>query len=106
MKVRLELSRFSQKPPCISHVNEAVLMLISSNLHRQSSEFSIKTKSPQASLSFKGQTTMHTTLKRSIAPKIHTKMFITRRISTKIVLDLFHDKVICAFESSLLSCNL
>ena len=42
-------------------------MLISRNLHKKSSEVSIKTRSPPASLSFKGQATKHTTVKWSIA---------------------------------------
>ena len=41
----------------------AVLMLISRNLYKKSSEVSIKTKSTSASLSFKGQTTKHTVVK-------------------------------------------
>ena len=36
------------------------------NLHKKSSEVSIKTRSPPASLSFKGQATMHTTIEWSI----------------------------------------
>ena len=44
-------------------------MLISMNLHKKSSEVSIKTKSPPVSLSFKGQATKHTTVKWSIAHK-------------------------------------
>ena len=41
-------------------------MLISRNLHTISREVSIKTKSPPASFSFKGQATKHTTVKWSI----------------------------------------
>ena len=41
-------------------------MLISRNLHNKNSEVSIITRSPTASLSFKGQVTKHTTVKRSI----------------------------------------
>ena len=48
--------------PCFSHVNDAVLMLISMNLHMKSSKVSIKTRSTPASLSFKGQVTKHTTV--------------------------------------------
>ena len=51
---------------CFSHINDAVLMLISRNLHMKSCEVSIKTRSTPASLSFKGQATKHTTVKRSI----------------------------------------
>ena len=48
------------------YVNDAVLMLISSNLHNKRSEVSIITRLPPASLSFKGRVTRHTTVKRSI----------------------------------------
>ena len=41
-------------------------MLISRNLHNKSSEVSVITRSPPASLSFKGQVNKHTTVKRSI----------------------------------------
>ena len=50
----------------LSHVNDAVLMLVSRNLHMKSSEVSIKTRSTPASLSFKGQATKYTTVKWSI----------------------------------------
>ena len=50
----------------INYVNDAVLMLISMNLHMKSSEVSIKTRSTLASFSFKGQATKHTTVKWSI----------------------------------------
>ena len=59
MKVRLDVTLFP-------YVNDAVLMLISRNLHKKSSEVSIKTRSPPASFSFKGQATKHTTVKWSI----------------------------------------
>ena len=36
------------------YVNDAVLMLISRNLHKKSSEVSVKTRSSTTSLSFKG----------------------------------------------------
>ena len=42
-------------------------MLVSRNLHWKSSEVSIKTRSPLASLSFKCQATNHTIVKWSIA---------------------------------------
>ena len=48
------------------YVNDAVLMLICRNLHNKRSEVSIITRSPPASLSFKGQVARHTTVKRSI----------------------------------------
>ena len=50
-----------------SHVNDAVIMLISRNFHIKRSEVSIKTRSTPASLSLKGQATKHTTVKWSIA---------------------------------------
>ena len=51
---------------CIRDSNDAVLMLISGNLHTKRSEISIKTCSTPTSLSFKGQATKHTTVKWSI----------------------------------------
>ena len=45
-------------------------MLISRNLHKKSSEVSIKAKSTPESLSFKGQETKHTTVKWSIGKDI------------------------------------
>ena len=56
MKVRLEVTLFWKKPPCFSCVNDALLMLISSNLHKKSEDV-IKTRSTPASLFFKGQAT-------------------------------------------------
>ena len=41
-------------------------MQISTNLHKKSSEVSIKTRSPPASFSFKGQATKQATVKWSI----------------------------------------
>ena len=41
-------------------------MLISKNLHKKSSEVSIKTRSTPASVSFIGQVTKHTTVKWTI----------------------------------------
>ena len=54
------------KPFCFSYANDAALMLIRRNLHKKSSEVSIKTRSPPASLSFKGPATKHTSVKWSI----------------------------------------
>ena len=54
---------------CFSCVNNAVLMLISRNLHNKSREVSIKARSPPASLLFKGRATKHTTVKWSTANK-------------------------------------
>ena len=45
------------------HVNDAVPMLISRNLHKKNSEVSIKTRSTPASLSFKGKATTQTSVK-------------------------------------------
>ena len=61
------MTLFWQKPPCFSYANDAVLMLISRNLHNKSREVSIKTRSTPASLSFNGQATKHTTVKQAIA---------------------------------------
>ena len=64
MNLRLVLTLFRKKlPSCFSYVGDAVLMLISRNLHKKSSEVSIKTGSTSASLPFKGQATKHTTVK-------------------------------------------
>ena len=51
---------------CFSYVNDAVLMLMSRNLHKKSSEVSVKTRSPPATFSFKGQTNKHVTVKWTI----------------------------------------
>ena len=49
------------------YVNDAVYsILISGNLHNKRSKVSIITRPPPASLSFQGQVTSHTTVKRSI----------------------------------------
>ena len=53
MALRLELTSLLFKRP---YVNDVVLILTSRNLHKKSSEAFIK-----ASLSYKGQVTMHTT---------------------------------------------
>jgi len=58
MKVRPEVTPPRQKPPCFSHVNDAVLVLITRNLHMKSSKVAIKTRSTPASLTFKGQATI------------------------------------------------
>ena len=42
------------------YLDDDVLTLISRNLQKKSSEVSVKTRSPPASLSFKGQATKHT----------------------------------------------
>ena len=54
------------KPPCFSYVDDAVLMLISRNVHKKGSEVSIKTRSTPASYSYKGQAAKYTTVKWSI----------------------------------------
>ena len=46
--------------------DDAVLLLISRNLHKKSSEVSVKTRSTSASLSFSDQATKQTTVKWSI----------------------------------------
>ena len=47
----------------ISYVNDVVVMLISKNLGKKSSEVSMKTRSTPVSLSYTGQVTKHTTVK-------------------------------------------
>jgi len=54
-EVRLEVTLLWWKPPYFSYVNDAVLMLISSNSHKKSNEVFNKTGSPPGSFSFKGQ---------------------------------------------------
>ena len=49
-------------------------MLIRRNSNKKSSEVSIKTRSPPASLSFKGQATKHTTVKWSISSEKKSKL--------------------------------
>ena len=66
MKVRLVLTLLRYRLPSFVYVNEVVVMLISKNLHKKSSEVSIKTRSPPPSLSFIGQVTKHTTVKWTI----------------------------------------
>ena len=51
-------------------MNDVVVMLISKDLHKKSSEVSIKTRSTPASLSFIGQVTKHTTVKWTIAEDV------------------------------------
>ena len=59
---------------CFSYVNDVVLtLIISRNLHKKRREVSFKTKSPPASLSFKGKATMHTTVKWSIGNNRNNK---------------------------------
>ena len=67
MKVKLKLTFFWWKPPFFSYINDAVLMVIISNLHNKSSEVSIKTRSTPASLSLKRQATKRTSVKWSTA---------------------------------------
>ena len=55
-----------EKSPCLSHLDDVILMLISRNLPKKSSEVSINTRSPLASFSFKYQATKTTTVKWSI----------------------------------------
>ena len=69
MAPRLELSGVEWtltlllfKPSCFSYVNDVVLILTKRNLHKKSSEAFIKIRSTPASLSYKGQVTMHTTV--------------------------------------------
>ena len=52
--------------PLLFFDNDAILMLISSNLHKKSSEVSIKTRSPPTSFSFKDQAPVFQTLDSAI----------------------------------------
>ena len=61
MPRRLKLTSLLFKRPCFSCVNDVVLILTSKDLHKKSSEAFIKMRSTQASLSYKGQVTMHAT---------------------------------------------
>ena len=58
-----ELNLFRQKHPIFSYVNDAVLVPIIRNLHKECSKVSIKARSTPASLSFKDQATKHITVK-------------------------------------------
>ena len=53
----------------MSMMHDAVLMLISRNIPKKSSELSFKTRSISASLSFKGQTTNYTIANIQLSPK-------------------------------------
>ena len=72
--------------------NDVVVMLISKNLHKKSSEISIKTRSTPASLSFIGQVTKHTTVKWTIAifhlSQIRDKLFKRRIHKLKRVMKI------------------
>ena len=61
MAPRLKLTSLLFKRPCFSCVNDVVLILTSRDLHKKSREAFMKMWSTQASLSYKGQVTMHTT---------------------------------------------
>ena len=61
--MRLELTFFSYRPHCFSHVQHVVVMLTSPHLHEKDREVCIKTRSPPASLLLKGQVTDHTAVK-------------------------------------------
>ena len=54
-------------------------MLMTRNLHKKSSEVSIKTSSAPASLPFKGQATNHTTVEWSI-PKVPQFVLVSKSI--------------------------
>ena len=60
MAPRLELTLLLFKPPRFSYFNDVFLILTKRNLHKKSSEaLFIKIRSTPASLSYKGQVTMH-----------------------------------------------
>ena len=73
MKMRLKAALFWQEFLCLSNVNDAVLMLISSNLHKNKGKVSIKTRSSPASFSLKGQVTKQTAVERSLPNLFETK---------------------------------
>ena len=60
------MTLFSYRPHSFSYVNHVVVMLTSLHLHEKEREVCIKTRSPPASLLFKGQVTEQTTVKWAI----------------------------------------
>ena len=71
----------TRSPGCFCYVDDAVLTLISSNLHKEGSEVLIKTRSIPASLSIKGQATQHTTVEWSTSgTNYHNKNFPLRLV--------------------------
>ena len=70
-------------------------MLMTRNLHEKSSEVSIETRSPPASLSFKGQATKHTTVEWSIL-KVLLFELITKSIYSSSIIIVIIKKVTVA----------
>ena len=62
MQARLKATLLWYKPLCFSHFNVTQLTLEQPNLHHKRSEVCIKTKTPPASMIFKGQVTEQTTV--------------------------------------------
>ena len=60
-------------------------MLISKNLHKKSSEISIKTRSTPASLSFIGQVAKHTTVKWTISTPALNKVDTQNKVHYFII---------------------
>ena len=77
---------FWKKPPCFCYVKDAVLMLISWNLHKKSSEVSIKTRS----FSFKGQPSTHNCKMAycTLMVAIFIQVEVTKRLELKMEFDL------------------
>ena len=69
---------FWLKLPCFSYASDAVLMLISSNLHKKSSEVPIETRSPPAPFSFKDRATMKDTHGKMVYLSLIVRIFLTR----------------------------
>ena len=63
------------------------------SLHKKSSEVSIKTRSPPASISFKGQATKHTTVEWSI---LKVLQFVLSIYSRSIIIAMINEKVTVA----------
>ena len=65
---RLEMTLLWYRPLCFSHLNAIWLAWEQLDLHNKSSEVCIKTRSPPASLPYKGLVTEQTTVNWSISP--------------------------------------
>ena len=77
MHMRLEVTLLLYKPLCFSYLNATPEQL---DLHNKSSEFFIKTRSPAASLAFKGKVTQQTTVKWSIQYIYHFIQICLRKL--------------------------
>ena len=77
MNVWLEVTLFWLKLSCFSYASDAVLMLISSNLHKKSSEVPIETTSLPAPFSFKNRATMKDTHGKMVYLRMIVRIFLT-----------------------------